>query len=437
MKMNKLSIITCGLCCMISLQVSAQESDYLRIYRSKVLDYNQDLKAAGHQTAMRQEMVKSAQADFKPKLSAGGNFNYTGNPLELTLDLPSIGTPLTFQGKDLKYGASLTLAQPIYTGGAIRANYQKARQENELARNETQRIRNNILYDADIYYWNTVAQQELIQVTLSFKNSVQELVDVIRHRVEVEYTDKNDLLMAEVKLNDADYQLLQARNNAEVTRMALNSFAGINYDEQLPIDSQTLALRQVPVLSESTESLVVRRPESRIAQKQVEIEKSIQKITDAKFLPQFHIGVDGSYSSPGYNLKTDLDPNYAVYAKLSIPLFEWGKRKSTRKATGYRIDMAKEAQSKIDDRIRLEIQTAYFNYAQAIDKVSLTESSLTKAQESEELAMERYKEGTISIVEVISAQLYHQQAQINYIQSKLNAQIAKTGFEHAIGEQDK
>ena len=52
--------------------------------------------------------------------------------------------------------------------------------------------------------------------------------------------------------------------------------------------------------------------------------------------------------------------------------------------------------------------------------------------ESEQMAMERYKEGNVSIVEVINAQLYHQQAQVNYIQSKLNAQMAKTDFERAI-----
>ena len=68
---------------------------------------------------MKQEMIKSARADFKPKLSAGGNFNYTGNPLELSIDLPSMSSPLYFQGKDLKYGATLSLSQPIYTGGGI------------------------------------------------------------------------------------------------------------------------------------------------------------------------------------------------------------------------------------------------------------------------------------------------------------------------------
>lgn len=126
--MDKVYIIS-GLLSFLSFPLIAQNSDYQAQYREKVLEYNQDLKAAGYNEAMKQEMIKSARADFKPKLSAGGNFNYTGNPLELSIDLPSMSSPLYFQGKDLKYGATLSLSQPIYTGGGIRANYQKARQE--------------------------------------------------------------------------------------------------------------------------------------------------------------------------------------------------------------------------------------------------------------------------------------------------------------------
>ena len=107
--MDKVYIIS-GLLSFLSFPLIAQNSDYQAQYREKVLEYNQDLKAAGY------------NADFKPKLSAEGNFNYTGNPLELSIDLPSMNSPLYFQGKDLKYGATLSLSQPIYTGGGIRAN---------------------------------------------------------------------------------------------------------------------------------------------------------------------------------------------------------------------------------------------------------------------------------------------------------------------------
>lgn len=76
----------------------------------------------------------------------------------------------------------------------------------------------------------------------------------------------------------------------------------------------------------------------------------------------------------------------------------------------------------------MEIETAYYTFTQSIDQVQLTESSLQKAAESERMAMDKYREGRISIVEVINAQLYHQQAKVNYIQSKLNAQVARSSY---------
>ena len=60
-------------------------------------------------------LEKAAQKDYVPKLSGDANFQYTGNPIRLTLNLPSMQNPLTFEGKDMKYGASLTLLQPVYT----------------------------------------------------------------------------------------------------------------------------------------------------------------------------------------------------------------------------------------------------------------------------------------------------------------------------------
>ena len=147
--------------------------------------------------------------------------------------------------------------------------------------------------------------------------------------------------------------------------------------------------------------------------------------------------MNGSYSSPGYDFNSDLDPNYAIYAKVSVPLFEWGKRRNTRNAGKRGVDIAVENRHKVADNIRLEIETARYAYSQAVQKVLLTESSLQKAAESEEMAMNKYREGTVSVVEVINAQLYHQEAKVNYIQSKLNAQIARSGLYRAVGQINK
>ena len=148
------------MCCMLGLElgVHAQESVFLQQYREKVKAYNQDIKSAGYAVSIRQEAEKSAKADFLPSLSGNANASYTGNPLEFYRELPSIETPLYFQGRDTKYGASVTLLQPVYSGGALKAGLEKSRKEKESALYEEKRVTNDVLYQADQYYWNKVAK---------------------------------------------------------------------------------------------------------------------------------------------------------------------------------------------------------------------------------------------------------------------------------------
>lgn len=124
------------MCCMLGLElgVHAQENVFLQQYREKVKAY------------------------FLPSLSGNANASYTGNPLELYRELPSIETPLYFQGRDTKYGASVTLLQPVYSGGALKAGLEKSRKEKESALYEEKRVTNDVLYQADQYYWNKVAK---------------------------------------------------------------------------------------------------------------------------------------------------------------------------------------------------------------------------------------------------------------------------------------
>ena len=378
-------------------------------------------------------MALMIKADFLPSLSGNANASYTGNPLELYGELPSIETPLYFQGRDTKYGASVTLLQPVYSGGALKAGLEKSRKEKESALYEEKRVTNDVLYQADQYYWNKVACEEMVEVAAGFKESVAALVEVVRHRVEEEYTDRNDLLMAEVKLNDAEFRLEQARNEAEVARLSMNSFSGEASDKVILTDSLVVPLTEVQVYEQTLETAMAHRPELRIAANQVAIQQSAARIANSRYLPKLSVGVDGSYSSPGYDFNSDLDPNYMVYAKLSVPIFEWGKRKNTRRIGKLDVNRALENQSKVADGVRLEVETAYYTYTQAVRQVCLTESSLAKAATSEQLAMDKYKEGTISIVEVLNAQMYHQEAELNHIRSKLRAQLAKSSLERAAG----
>ena len=403
----------------LSLPVLAQQSTLLEKYRTMALDYNHDLKAAEKNIAASMEVEKSARADLKPKLSGAASFQYTGNPMELTLDIPSIGLSKTVEGKNLNYGGSLSILQPIYTGGRVLESIRMAQHQQALAGNQAKALNDAVCYQTDIQYWSAVARQEIVDVAEDFRNSIAALVKTIKERVEVGLVDPQDLLMAEVKLNEAEYQLLQAQSNFETGRMALNSMIGVRLEQPTELDAQI----PIVVVSDSLWlSTGMGRPEIQMAYDEIRIAESTKKLNDSQFKPQFYVGVEGSYSSPGYNFKKDLDPNYAVYAKVSVPIFEWGKRRSEKRVSSFRIGMAEDNLNKVVDRVELEVSVARKALSQAIERVRLSESSLAKAEENETTAVERYNEGKVSVVEVIDAQTYRQTSQVNYVQAKAAAQ---------------
>ena len=405
----------------LSLPVLAQQSTLLEKYRTMALDYNHDLKAAEKNIAASMEVEKSARADLKPKLSGAASFQYTGNPMELTLDIPSIGLSKTVEGKNLNYGGSLSILQPVYTGGRVLESIRMAQHQQALAGNQAKALNDAVCYQTDIQYWSAVARQEIVDVAEDFRNSIAALVKTIKERVEVGLVDPQDLLMAEVKLNEAEYQLLQAQSNFETGRMALNSMIGVRLEQPTELDAQI----PIVVVSDSLWlSTGMGRPEIQMAYDKIRIAESTKKLNDSQFKPQFYVGVEGSYSSPGYNFKKDLDPNYAVYAKVSVPIFEWGKRRSEKRVSSFRIGMAEDNLNKVVDRVELEVSVARKALSQAIERVRLSESSLAKAEENEAKAVERYNEGKVSVVLLLIPNnvLVQQTSQVNYVQAKAAAQ---------------
>lgn len=413
-------LYSCVLICMLCIPSAfSQQSPLLEKYRSMALDYNHDLRAADKNIASSIELVKSAQADLKPKLSGDANFQYTGNPTKLTANLPGVDKPLTFEGKNMKYGVSLTLLQPIYTGGRILESIRLAKHQQSMTTHQADLLLSSVCHQTDIQYWNTVARAELIQVATDYRNSIADLTRTIRERVEVGLIDPQDLLMAEVKLNEAEYQLLQAQSNFDTGRMALNSLIGVD------LKTEALIEDTIPAVNRPDSLLLYNgndRPELMMAHDQINITESASRLIDSKYKPQLFVGIDGSYSSPGYNFRTDMDPNYAVYAKLSVPIFEWGKRRNEKRSSSWKVGMANDNLSKVTDHVNLEVQTAKTSLLQSIQQVSLTGNSLEKAYENERKALERYDEGRISIVELIEAKNYRQSSQINYVQAKVSAQ---------------
>lgn len=416
--MKRTIITLAALLCLTTVVAQPAADSLLVRYRQMALDYNDDLKAAARNIEASVELERAARADRIPTLSAGADFQYTGNPLELTASLPGAGN-VTFQGQDLKYGASATLLQPVYTGGRIVEAIRLAESQKTLAESQRELLHSSVCFQVDVQYWTTVARREMVGVATDFRNSVEELVRIVRERVEAGLTDRQELLTAEVKLNEAEYRLLQARSEFDTGLMALNSLIGVPLDAPTPVGTEVVQVNNAVAAMQTT----AQRPEIRMAQERIRMERSRLRLNDAQYKPQLYVGANGGYFAPGYDFRSDLSPNYSVYAQVSVPIFNGGKRRREKRAAQLRVEMGGDDLHRIETTVELETRTAWVALTQAEQRVTLASASLSKAQENERRAVEKYEEGAISIAEVIDAQVYRQTAQTNYVTAKAAAQM--------------
>ena len=107
----------------------------------------------------------------------------------------------------------------------------------------------------------------MVTVAQRHRDAAAALTEAVALRVSNGYTGRNDLLTAEVRLNDAEYQLQRALTDAENARLALNSLAGIGSSDMIPADTMLCPDTTIP----STGQSIYNRPEMAMASKQIDI----------------------------------------------------------------------------------------------------------------------------------------------------------------------
>lgn len=414
MKPSVLLSLTCMLFSTATTAGAQTTSDSLLVrYRLMALEYDDDLKAATRRVEACAELERAARADRLPTLTAGGDVRHTGNPLEYTAQLPEIG-PLTLRGRELKYGVSATLSQPVYTGGRTAGAIRAAESETRMSEAQRDMLQTELCYRVDVQYWTTVARRERMAVAEEYLGAVKSLERVVRERVDAGLCDRQELLSVEVKHNEARYRLLEAQSDFEVGLMALNALIG------KPLDAPTPVGETLPEIEPGAAELAdaTLHPEIRLARERIDREKAGLQLREAPYKPQLHFGANAGYFAPGYDFRPDLSPNYTLYAQLSIPIFHGGRRYRERRASEYRVGMANDALHRTETELELQTRTARTALAEAQERVLLAASSLDKARENERRATEKYAEGAISVSEVIDAQFYRQTAQEQLVAAK-------------------
>lgn len=463
----------------VSAPVSTAETYSLDSCRAMALSNNKELMVKAERVRQAGYQRKQAFAAYLPALDFAGGYTYNQKKLSLfdsdqllptksfnlatqSYEFNVVTNPITHQPVTTPDGTpipsevalipkeamefdihnvffgAVTLTQPIYMGGKIVAMNRLAKIQEEANRMLQENESQNVIYAVDAAYWTVVSLNAKHRLAKSYVNLLDTLDRNVKLMLDQGVATRSDLLSVDVKLNEANVDLLKVENGLSLSRMALAQICGLPVHSDISVADEGVA-QAIPSAEIATrynmEEVYSRRPDLRALEMASEATVQQKRVALSEMLP--NIALIGSYSFTNPNMfdgfKNRFGGAFSVGVMVKIPLWHWGGNYN-----GYRAARSAETISKIQvadarEKIDLQVSQAAYKAQEAVKTYLATESNLAKAQENLRTATLGFREGVITTDDVMAAQTAWLKAHSENIDAMIDVKLCDVYLSKVLG----
>ncbi len=440
---------------LIGLGIKAQDSLLtIEQCRQQAIEYNKELKNSKYQQQEAVSMQKAARTAYLPSLSAEGNFMHLFDVDDINTPggfLPTAESPEAAQngqfnglsnvwspGLNLELGdvslvyGGLSLEQPVYTGGRIRYTNKQADLGVEMSGYGYELKYSEIIEQTDKAFWNVAMIEANLKIAERYVEMLTELEEQMTEMHKLGLTPASEKLRVGVQKNEAELQLLRAKNGLKVSKMYLNQILGKDLRAEILIEYDSSFTPELIDLSQGGKLARENRNEIKLREKQLEMSDYEKKMVRAEYLPQVGVGVQytGSYID---DFAEDLTFSPMVAVQVSVPLFKWGQGKHRQDAANYKIKQAEMNLSNTNDLISLEVQRVKVQVEEAFEALLIARENMAEAEESLAETKASFDVGINTTTDLLNAQADWQSAKAQLIEAKANYKVLETTWSRVTG----
>lgn len=446
--------------------------------RARAVSNNKSLLMAGQKKVAASYTRKSAATNYLPKVSATGAYMYTSRELSLLSDeqkhtLSNIGTGLSAMVPNLAPMSStinsvgqgvvdalhtdtrnagivaVTLTQPIYMGGKIRAYNKITQYAEEAAGTLYDKELQDIIVDVDEAYWNLVALYSKKKLAEGYKALVDKLEGDVEKLVKEGMATKADLLSVKVKVNEAGVTLIQVNNGIELSRMNLCRICGLDMNEPVEVEDaideknqNANIMGQVDMFSSKSDNLVQQAESNRKELQALGLQNRIYdekiKLARAEYLPK--VALMGGYlaSNPSVfnSFERKMKGMWNVGITLNVPILTWGDRSYKVKSAKAKALMHRYETEEVKEKIELQVNQCRQKLQESMERYQTTLRSVDEAEENLRYANLGMKEGVITLSNVMEAQTAWLKAKSEWVNAQVDVRLANLYLRKAVGSID-
>ncbi len=415
---------------------------YMRTSRELSLLSNAQKGAlSGMGTALGTPLQQAAQilAQLHPELA--GQLAGLGESLTGALDNAGSALVDAFRTDTRNmYAGALTLTQPLYMGGKIRAYNKITRYAEELARQQHNSGMQEVILSTDQAYWQVVSLANKKKLAEGYLELLQRIENDMDKMIAEGVATKADGLSVKVKVNEAEMTLTKVDDGLTLARMLLCQLCGIDLSTPITLadeqkadlsDSMPMATRDIDMLS-----VYALRPEVRSLELATQMYRQKVNVVRADYLPS--IALIGGYMATNPSVFNSFENKFKgmwnVGVTVSLPIWHWGEgfykvkaAKSAARIAQYRLDDAKE-------KIELQVNQSAFQVNEAAKKLAMAEKNLEKANENLRYATLGFEEGVIPTSNVLEAHTAWLSAQSEKIDAQIDVKLTEIYLKKALGQ---
>jgi len=346
---------------------------------------------------------------------------------------------MTYNIHNVFFGA-VTLTQPVFMGGKIVAMNKLTKFAENLAKEMRSNEAENIIYAVDAAYWQVVSLKAKKRLADSYVALLDTLRANVNAMVEQGVATRSDLLTVEVKLNQAQVDQTKVDNGLVLSRMALAQVCGLPVHTQMTLqdeDSEDAweCGTTPPANSYDMEEVYARRPDLKALELGVKIYGQQANVAKASMMP--NLAVIGSYSFSNPNMfdgfRRRFDGAFSVGAMLTVPIWHWGGNYNKYRAAKAQTRIAALELEDAREMVDLQVSQSAFKAQEAIKTFSTTESNLAKADENLRQANLGFREGVMTVDNVMEAQTAWLKANSENIDAMIDVHLCDVYLSKVLG----
>lgn len=335
------------------------------------------------------------------------------------------------------WAGAVTLMQPLYMGGKIRAYHRITRFSEALARTQHDAQLQDLILNTDDAYWTVVSLSYKKKMAESFLDLVNRLDGDVEKMVREGVATKADGLTVKVKVNEAEMLLTKVDNGLALSKMVLCQLCGMDLDTKFTLTDEDRTDLQVSetVPDDAVQRAWTYRPELKSLDWANKIYEDKVRVVRSEMLPS--LALTGGYLVSNPSLLNGFENKFRgmwnVGIMLSVPVFHWNEGIYKVKAAKSEVNIARLQQTEAQEKIELQVNQSLFKNTEAQKRLALSEKNMEKAEENLRYADKGFKEGVIPVTNVMEAQTAWLSALSDRIDAQIDLKLAQTYLQKAMG----